>query len=221
VLLVALFQSACTAQTQVPQTLETFLASNPFYRLLTVNDVRDIVDEVIEEHFTPSSPGDLNGDGVADVAAVIVELGSPVRFGVVAFHGSTVHWVMRPQPERIVGVVIEEQGRLYIQYCIECDANSFVRWNGTDFEDELWIVGDVPATYDRESGIRPVPLRQAPDSSSRAIANLPECTDAIIVQVLPRRGNSLRWYQVTVSVNGRTTVGFLSATVLTETGCIG
>lgn len=180
-----------------------------------------MVDEVAEEYFTPFASGDLTGDTVPEVAAVIVEKGTPIRFGLVVIHGPrTVHWVRRPQSEKIVSVAIQEARRLYVKHCLECDANSFVRWSGARYEDALWIVGDVPATYDRQSGIRPVPLRQAPDATGKVSGNLPECTDARILQVLPRQGNGARWYRVEVILNGRTAEGFLPSDVLTDISCM-
>ena len=90
------------AQTPLPPPIQRLLAANPRYRLLAVADVRDIVDQGAEEYFTPFASGDLTGDGVPEVAAVIVQRGTSIRFGVVVAHGSrTVHWVLRPQSDKI------------------------------------------------------------------------------------------------------------------------
>lgn len=210
------------AQTPVPPPIQRLLAANPRYRLLAVVDVRDIVDQGAEEYFTPFASGDLTGDGVPEVAAVIVQRGTSIRFGVVVAHGSrTVHWVLRPQSDKIVSVAIQQTRRLYIKHCLECDANSFVRWNGSSYEEFLWIVGDNTATYDQQSGSRPVPLRQIPTSTGKVIGNLRECTDAKILQVLARHANGVRWYRVEVVLNGLVTEGFLPSEVLTDISCIG
>jgi hypothetical protein len=211
------------AQAPTPPPIQRFLAANLAYRLLAVADVRDVVDEVAEEYFTPFASGDLTGDGVPEVAAVIVQRETPIRFGVVVVHGSrTVHWVRRPQSDKIVGVAIQPTRRLYIEHCLECDSNSFVRWNGSSYEDFLWIVGDNTATYDQQPhGNRPVPLRHTPNSTGKVIGSLRECTDAKILQVLPRQANGVRWYRVEVSLNGLVTEGFLPSHVLTDISCIG
>ena len=205
------FLQPLAAQAPAPPPMQRFLAANPAYRLLAVDDVRDVVDKVAEEYFTPFASGDLTGDGVPEVAAVIVQRGTPIRFGVVVVHGSrTVYWVRRTQFDKIVGVAIQPTRRLYIQHCLECDTNSFVRWNGSSYEDFLWIVGDNAGTYDQQShGNRPVPLRHTPNSTGKVIGSLRECTDAKILQVLPRQANGVRWYRVEVSLNGLVTEGFL------------
>src|SRR4051812_41870473 len=92
------FPRFLVAQGPAPPAIQQFLADNPAYRLLTVADVRDVVDRVAEEYFTPFASGDLTGDGIPEVAAVIVQRRTPIRFGVVVVHGSRiVHWVLRPQ----------------------------------------------------------------------------------------------------------------------------
>jgi hypothetical protein len=81
----------------------------PQIPLLAVADVRDIVDQVAEEYFTPFASGDLTGDGVPEVAAVIVQRGTSIRFGVVVAHGSrTVQSVLRSQSDKIVSVAIQQ-----------------------------------------------------------------------------------------------------------------
>ena len=127
--------------------------------------------------------------------------------------------VARPQSDKIVSVEIQETRRLYIKHCLECDSNSFVRWNRSSYEEALWIVGDVPAIYDTSH--RPVPLRLRPTSTAKASANVIQCTDARIVEVLPRRANGVRWYRVEVVLNGRATRGFVPSDMLTDISCIG
>ena len=88
---------------QAPPAIQEFLATNPAYRLLAVADVRDVVDSVAEEYFTPFASGDLTGDGAPEVTAVVVQSGTPIRFAVVVISRSrTAHCVRRPQPDRIV-----------------------------------------------------------------------------------------------------------------------
>jgi hypothetical protein len=224
VLVIVTFLRLLVAQAQAPAPagIQEFLAVNPAYHLLAVADVRDVVDSVAEEYFTPFASGDLTGDGISEVAAVIVQSGTPIRFGVVVVHGSrTVHWVLRPQSDKIVSVEIQQTRRLYIKHCLECDSNSFVRWNGSSYEAALWIVGDIPATYDLQSGNRPVPLRVSPTPTGKVIGNVTECTDARIVDVLPRQANGVRWYRVEVVLNGLAIMGFLPSDVLTDISCIG
>jgi hypothetical protein len=210
------------AQAPLPLSIQRFVDANPTFRLLAVDDVRDAVDTVAEKYFTPFEAGDLTGDGVAEVAAVLVQRGTPIRFGVVVLHGSrTVHWVVRPQVEKIVSVNIQETRRLYIAQCLECDSNSWVRWNGSSYEDALWIVGDMPATYNRRARNRSAPLSPTPHSTDKVIGHVPECTSAKILQVLPMQANAVRWYRVEVLLNGRATEGFLPSDVLTDISCIG
>ncbi len=85
------FLQPVVAQAPAPLPIQRFLAANSTYRLLAVADVRDVVDEVAEEYFTPFASGDLTGDTVPEVAAVIVEKGTPIRFG----------WVVVPGPRTV------------------------------------------------------------------------------------------------------------------------
>jgi hypothetical protein len=216
------FLQPLLAQGPPPLPIQRFLDANPTFRLLAVDDVRDAVDKVAEKYFTPFEAGDLTGDGVAEVAAVIVQRGTPIRFGVVVLHGSrTVHWVVRPQVEKIVSVNVQNTRRLYIEQCLECDSNSWVRWNGSSYENALWIVGDVPSTYNGRARNRSAPLRPTPHSTDKVIGNVPECTSAKILQVLPMQANAVRWYRVEVLLNGRVREGFLPSEVLTDISCIG
>jgi hypothetical protein len=50
------------------------------------NGQSTVVDLAVEE-FSPFVEVDLTGDRLVDVAAVVVQPGSPIRYGVVAFTG--------------------------------------------------------------------------------------------------------------------------------------
>jgi hypothetical protein len=213
------------AANPVPAVVDRFLANNPSLRLLQLEDVRDIVDPAFEE-FSPFVNVDLTGDRLADVAVVVVQRGSPVSYGVIAFNGSRSgfgprQWVVRLQPERIVGLYVRDRRRIDIAYCVECDSNPFVRWDGTEYAEHFWVPGDSPATFDQPSkGLTPVGLHVSPTQAGRIIAKLPECTDAEVLQAVKRSAGD-RWYRVAVVVNGLRQVGFVRQAELTEVSCIG
>ena len=171
---VALSLASVGAENSVPPVIEQFLASNPSLHLLQLAEVRDIVDPAFED-FSPFVEVDLTGDRLVDVAAVVVQPGSPIRYGVVAFNGSRAgfgprQWIVRLEPERIVGVHVRQRQRLDIAYCVECDSNPFVRWDGTGYSENFWVPGDSPATFDRASkGVTPVGLRVSPTEAGRII----------------------------------------------------
>jgi hypothetical protein len=222
---VALSFVSVGASNPVPPVVEKFLGNNPSLRTLELADVRDIVDPAFAE-FSPFIQVDLTGDGLVDVAAVVVQRGSPMRYGVVAFNGSRAglglrQWIVRLQPEPIVSLYVRERRRLYIAHCAECDSNPFVRWDGTEYVSQLWVAGDSPATFDRPSmASAPVGLRISPAKTGRIIAKLPECTDAEVLQSI-KRPNGDRWYRVAVVVSGQRHVGFVQENELTEVSCIG
>ena len=187
--------------------------------------MRDIVDPAFEE-FSPFVNVDLTGDRLDDVAAVVVQSGSPLKYGVVAFNGSQAgfgprQWIVRLQPERIVGVYVRDRRRIDISYCVGCDSNPFVRWDGTEYAEHFWVPGDSPATFDQPSkGATPVGLRVGPTESGRIIAKLPECTNAEVLESVKRPGGGRR-YRVAVVVNGKRQLGFVRQGELTEVSCIG
>jgi hypothetical protein len=222
---IALSVASVGAANPVPPVLDKFLASNPALHLLQLAEVRDIVDPAVEE-FSPFVQVDLTGDRIVDVVAVVVQPGSPKRYGVVAFNGSRAgfggrRWIVRLQPERIVGLYVRERQRIDIAYCVECDSNPFARWDGTEYVENLWVPGDSPATFDRASkGVTPVGLRGSPIETGRVIAKLPECT-AVEVLGSVKRSTGERWYRVAVVVNGERQVGFIRQRDVTEVSCIG
>lgn len=222
---IALLVASVGTANPVPPVIEKFLASNPSLHLLQLADVRDIVDPASEE-FSPFVQVDLTGDRIVDVVAVVVQTGSPERYGVVAFNGSVARfgarqWIVRLQPERIAGLYVRARRRIDIAYCMECDSNPFVRWDGTEYVENLWVPGDSPATFDRASkGVIPVGLRRSPTETGDVIGRLPECTAVEILRSV-RRPAGDRWYRVAVVVNGERQVGFLRQRDLTEASCIG
>jgi hypothetical protein len=210
-----------------PPVVARFLASNPSLRLLQLADVRDIVDPVGEGQFSPFVEADLTGDSRADAAAVVVQPGLPIRYGVVAFNRSDTgfsarQWIVRLSTERIVGLYVRERRRLDIAYCLECDSNPFVRWDGMQYRASLWVAGDSPATFDRPSkGVTPVELRGSPNEASRIVAKLSECTEVEIVQFVKPSGGGAGWYRVAVDLSGQRHVGFIRGEDLTEVSCVG
>jgi hypothetical protein len=199
--------------------LQHFFITHPSYRLLTIDDVRD---EMGNADFTPVITADLTGDSVPEVAAVVVQTAAPPLYGVIVLHGPVVHWIVRPQRERILSISVLDGARLYVDYCLGCDSNSFVRWNGIDFESRLYAVGETVGTYDRSSdGHHGVALRVAPDAASAVIAHVPLCTDAKILSVTRPVTGKPRWYRVSMTVDGTTIIGFVPADALSEVSCTG
>jgi len=210
-----------------PTVVEKFLEENPSFRLLQIADVRDLIEPVGEEQFSPFVQSELTGDRFEDVAAVVVQRGSHLRYGVVAFNGSRSgyghpQWIMQPQPKRIVGVYLKNRRRIDIALCLACDSNSFVRWDGAEYAENFWLPGDTPMTFDQLSrGVTPVALFTSPSRASRIAAQLPQCTEAEIIRSLKRGAAGDRWYKVAVTLNGRRQVGFVHGGALTEVSCVG
>jgi len=215
-----------------PAVIENFLRANADYRLLRLEDVRDIVEPAGIDRFSPFV--DIAGDGQHDVAAVIVAAGSsPARYGVVAFHtdnagrpSDAVHWIVRSQAERIAGVYAGERRRLVVAYCLDCDSNPFVRWAGSDYEFYLWLPGETAKAYDEISDEEPdeeapVILRTAPAVDSPSAAEVPLCTEVKIIKSVRGSTDGKRWYNVEVLVKDRRVSGFLPASALTAVSCAG
>jgi hypothetical protein len=202
-----------------PRALSQFLSSRPDLRTVSMTDAPDVFDaRGVGSYFRPWVQADLTGDNEAEVAAVVVQTAPSVRYGVVVLHRSTPHWAVPLANSRIVSVVVQGT-RLYIETCIECDSNSFVRWNGTAYEWELYERGETVATFDRASnGRRRVVIRQAPDVTSPSVGVVQQCSEATVVTVGPRRVGR-RWYEVRTNIGDTSLVGFVTGDSVAEVAC--
>jgi len=158
---------------QAPPVVQPLLAADSSLRLLRRADVQDILDVASNARFSPFVRTDLTGDGIPDVAAVVVRPGPHAASGVLVFNGrrsgfGRAWWVVPPASERIAAVYGGDRRRLVIACCVACDSNPFVRWNGAQYESNLWLRSETPAAYDQPSGgTSPVALRAAATPTAR------------------------------------------------------
>ena len=217
-----------------PAVIDNFVRAHPDYRLLSLDDVRDVVEPVGADKFSAFVESDLRGDGKRDVAAVVVVSGSsPARYGLVAFHADAAgrvsndaHWIVSPQTQRIVSIYVRERRRIEVAYCLECDSNPFVRWNGSEYEWYLFLPGDTANAYEELSEEEfdedsPIALRSEPVMDSKTAAEVPLCAPVKIVKFLSGSTDGKRWYSVEAVVNGQKVSGFLPASALTVVSCKG
>jgi hypothetical protein len=160
----------------------------------TVDDLREA------GYWPPWLRRDLNRDGREDIAAAVVRPSiSGVEFAVVALHGgegNTAHWVVPFQAQRIYGVAGSRgTDAVNVLFCVHCDWDFWLRWNGAAYEKGLYAVGEHVAVADRNRDV-PAALFSSPNEGARQGATVPGCTEAIVRQVSGRAGE--RWYEVDI-----------------------
>jgi len=226
-LLLTLVAPTSPEQDRPPSLLEEVLRVRKDLRLL--NPAADLQGEyTIEEikdfgYWPPWVVVDLDHDQRPDVVAVVVTRAArQKRFGVIAVHAgrpSPLRWVVPLGPRLLNGVAINHPAPDTVMplYCIECDSNPWYRWNGHAYEPELYAVGEAVsvATYLKRATLG---MFSRPSRTSTFTGAVESCTEA---RVLRRRGTSYktRWYFIEVEASGRR--GWVPASFLAESECIG
>ena len=202
-----------------------FLAEHPEFRIVSLRDAVEPPDQdtyIKQGYFHPMTVADIDGDGIDDLLVVVVQWRTkPRRYGVVAFSGTRTgfarepKWVVRPIRELIRGVAASsDDGRVYPLFCVECDTNSFLRWNGKEFESKLFVVNEPVllvgpfVSLDQPPGAT-VPLLAEPRSGASTIGTVKGCTGARVSVVGPRDGTR-RWYRVDIEGQGSTLSGWIT-----------
>ena len=206
----------------VPPLLDGLLRAHPSWQLLNP-DRHPVGDytraDLIElHHWPPWSVGDFDRDGRADVAAVIVTDGTDgLRYGVAAVHASQPgrpHWIV-PVASRpyLAAAVYERTDVVTAAHCLECDTNTWYRWNGRAYEALLYATGETVVFGDAPS--QPAPqLFEREGRGARPIAIIEPCSRGRVHRVGGRPGH--RWYLVDVA-GAAPTRGWVPAERLTET----
>ncbi len=209
------------APTSVPPLLDGLLRAHASWRLLDpvrhpVGDYT-VADLVELKHWPPWTVGDFDRDGRSDVAAVIVTDGPDgPRYGVAAVHArrpGRPQWIV-PLASRpyLAAAIYERTDVVVAAHCLECDTNTWYRWNGRAYEALLYATGETVVFGEARSGPTPQLFDRA-GRRARPIATLAPCSDGRVRRVGGRPG--VRWYLVEVAGATRTR-GWVPAHRLTE-----
>ena len=214
-------------QEQPPSLLENVLRTRKDLRLLdpaidlqegyTVEEIKGF------GYWPPWVVVDLDHDQRPDVvAAVVTRAPHRKRFGVIAVHAGrpgALQWVVPLGRSSLNGVAIDHPASDTVMplYCIECDSNPWYRWNGHAYERGLYAIAEAVSVATSMKGVT-LGMFAGPTWKSRFLGRVEPCADA---RVLRRRGTSYktRWYFVQLDSSGRR--GWVPASFLTESECIG
>jgi hypothetical protein len=187
-----------------PALLRDLLKIETEWRILnpTIDLVGDYTIKELEDldRWPPWIEGDFDKDGEDDLAAVVARpgAGGATEFTVVVIHDRTRgrgELVVPFAPRPILGVATgPADDTVTPQYCIECDSNTWYRWNGRAYEPSLHVVGDT-VLISGEPGRR-LTLFADPRADAARTANLSLCVEAKVLQVGGSEGE--RWYRVEV-----------------------
>ena len=206
---------------RVPALLAGLLKAHASWRLLDPerHPVGDYTraDLVGLRHWPPWAIGDFDRDGRPDVAAVIVadRSGGP-HYGVVAVHASRPgrpQWIVPLASQPYVAAAVDEPADVVVAArCLECDTNTWYRWNGRGYEAQLYAMGETVVFGEATSPTTPQ-LFNRPVRRARPITTVEPCSSGRVRDVAGRPGH--RWYLV--DVTGATPKrGWVSAAHLTD-----
>ncbi len=205
-----------------PPLLMQGLKSVPDARLLApATDLREYSQEELQKfgYWPPWLEMDLDHDKRPDVVAVVVQPSRSGReFGVVAVHARTpneVQWVVPLDVEPINGVTKGHAADVVVPlFCVECDANTWMRWSGDEYEAELYAVDErIDIGSETQADL---PLYTSPNLAAKPVANAPHCTTVVVRKVggTPDK----RWYFVETPEGQR---GWVPDNVVSAGFCIG
>jgi hypothetical protein len=203
-----------------PQPLIRALGRIPGLRLLDpASDLRGVYTPQGLQDLGVSLPWvvrDVDGDGRADVVAVVVQPdGVSPKFGVVAIHSRTpgeAHWVIPLGTDVINGVAGGAATDVVTPlFCVECDANGWLRWNGRAYEEGLFRRGERVVIGAFEAG-QAAALFASPRPGAAVVDRPPQCAPAVVRRVGGSAQN--RWYLVETTTAGRR--GWVPSTSLVE-----
>jgi hypothetical protein len=217
-LLVALRQPA----EPPPPLLAQALKSNLAIRLLAPGtDLKEYSQDQLQKfgYWPPWLVQDFDRDKRPDVAAVVVQPSkSGSQYGIIAVHARTpgeIHWIVPLDLEPINGVAKGPGGDTVVPlFCVECDANTWLRWSGEEYETELYAVGDkIDIGTETQSDL---PLYTSANLASKPTALVAHCTTVIVRKV----GGTpdLRWYFVETPEGQR---GWIPDRLISADICIG
>jgi len=205
-----------------PPLLLRALASEPDVRLLApAADLREYSQEQLQKfgYWPPWLELDLDRDKRPDVVAVVVKPSRSGReFGVVAVHARTpdeVHWVVPLDVDPINGVAKGQAADIVVPlFCVECDANTWMRWSGEEYEAELHAVGErIDIGTETQADL---PLYSSPNLSAKPVTSVAHCTTVVVRKVGGTPDQ--RWYFVETP-EGQ--LGWIPDRVISTEICIG
>ena len=220
--LTILFLAALQQQPAPPALLVPALKSEPGLRLLApATDLREYSQDELQKfgYWPPWLELDLDRDKRADVVAVVVKPSKSGReFGVVAVHARTpneIQWVVPLDTEPINGIAKGQAPDVIVPlFCVQCDANTWLRWSGDEYEAELHAVGDrIDIGSEAQADL---PLYSAANLTSKAITTVEHCTTVVVRKVGGTADR--RWYFVE-TVEGEK--GWIPDTVVSAGICSG
>lgn len=209
-------------QAAPPPLLLAALKSEPGLRVLApATDLREYTQSELQKfgYWPPWLERDLDRDNRPDVVAVVVKPSSSGReFGVIAVHAATpneIHWVVPLDAEAINGIAQGQAPDVVVPlFCVECDANTWLRWSGEEYEAELHAVGErIEIGTETQADL---PLYSAASSTSKPLTTIAHCTAVVVRKVggTPEH----RWYFVETPEDQR---GWISERIVSAGICIG
>lgn len=214
--------------------LTEFLGRNPGFHVATLEDIADHgeifnwcmheADEVEyqkkfkEEHFRPLVDADTNRDGIPDLIVVLVR---DKKFSVVAFQGtrggfsSKAFWLVKDEPDIVLGTLVSKDGLVIPLFCIECDSNPPIRWVGSSYE----VYGHLPGEeICIEQGTE---IYSSPNHNSLTNGKMDKTQQATVVRIGPtgwrleNPNQKFRWYKIKAKGDTRLT-GFVPSSRFLE-----
>ncbi len=212
-----LLAKTTAAPPSLPAVVGEYLARHSESRIPSLDDVApDDADERAALRrsglFRPTTRADVTGDGRPDLLVLLLVRQAGGRYyELVAFHATAEgfepepHLVHRESVDALVGVQARPDGRVLPLFCPDCDSSLFYRWNGSEYEANLFRDGeDVTLLRDART---PVVLRAEPRADAGPRASVAPCTRARVIATGARDADGVRWYEVAASTGaGRTPV---------------
>ncbi len=209
-------------QPAAPPLLLQALKSEPDVRLLApATDLRDYSQEALQKfgYWPPWLELDLDRDKRLDIVAVIVKPSkNGSEFGVVAVHARApgeVQWVVPLDVDPINGVAKGPAADTVVPlFCVECDANTWMRWSGEEYEPELYAAGErIDVGSETQADL---PLYTSPNRASKPVTGVPHCTTVVVREVGGTPDE--RWYFVEAPDGQR---GWISERLVSGGICVG
>jgi len=205
-----------------PSLLQQALKTIPDVRLLApAKDLREYSQEDLQKfgYWPPWLVLDFDRDKRPDVAAVVVKASaSRPEFGVIAVHAAApneVHWVIPLDVDPINGVAKGHAPDVVVPlFCVECDANTWMRWSGEEYEAELYAVSErIDVGSETQADL---PLYSSPNLAAKPVTSVAHCTTVVVLKVGGTPDQ--RWYFVETPEGQR---GWISDKVISGDICIG
>jgi hypothetical protein len=153
---------------------------------------------------------DANGDGIPDVAAVVVRsVGGRLFLSSVCINGGKetphrVFWLEKDVDLPTYSIEFKQQPRLVLPWhCIACESDPWFAWSGVEYEANLRFVGDVLYLWFPAGSSEPVPVSSVP--GGRELLAVPAGT-RVQVKNIGKKVAGTRWYEVEIEQGRNTSV---------------